>query len=253
MSQVTSAGVKVISRRLRPQGMHLTPHMQDMRLVLDSSKVIEEFPMPPPEIPHKPESLVSMLEHIAGGDSAAEAAFCEFLLPGLRVIAQRCANSQQGEDITHNAVVTVLETIRARKLRSPDAVVALARGVVIRMCRSRLKQIGRSRAEATLDDLSRLPHQQPTPEESAVARQRSLLARRILQELTRQQREVLRRFYLDEQCPEQICRDMRLTETHFRLLKARAKARFGELGRQQLSRKPPETTLHLVGPSPRCA
>jgi len=48
------------------------------------------------------------------------------------------------------------------------------------------------------------------------------------------EREILRRFYLEEQTQEQICAEMGLTETQFRLLKSRAKARFGELGRRRL-------------------
>jgi hypothetical protein len=41
-----------------------------------------------------------------------------------------------------------------------------------------------------------------------------------------------------EQTQEQICAEMNLTETQFRLLKSRAKARFGELGRRALTRRP---------------
>jgi hypothetical protein len=40
-----------------------------------------------------------------------------------------------------------------------------------------------------------------------------------------------------EQTQEEICKEMRLSETQFRLLKSRAKARFGELGRKRLARR----------------
>jgi RNA polymerase sigma-70 factor, ECF subfamily len=43
------------------------------------------------------------------------------------------------------------------------------------------------------------------------------------------------RFYLNEEPQEQICREMALTETQFRLLKSRAKARFGEIGKKKLT------------------
>jgi hypothetical protein len=49
---------------------------------------------------------------------------------------------------------------------------------------------------------------------------------------------VLIRFYLDEQTPDVICRDMGLTETQFRLIKSRAKARFGGLGKRRFSSAP---------------
>jgi hypothetical protein len=40
---------------------------------------------------------------------------------------------------------------------------------------------------------------------------------------------------LKEQPQEQICREMDLTETQFRLLKSRAKAKFGEIGKKKLA------------------
>jgi hypothetical protein len=54
-------------------------------------------------------------------------------------------------------------------------------------------------------------------------------------------REVLHRFYLLEQPPEQIQIEMGMTETQFRLTKQRAKSRFGELGKKLLT--PPVARL----------
>ena len=56
-----------------------------------------------------------------------------------------------------------------------------------------------------------------------------------LQVLSQRNRDILERFYLEEQRPEQICEEMDLTETQFRLLKSRAKSKFGEIGRRQLT------------------
>ena len=75
----------------------------------------------------------------------------------------------------------------------------------------------------------------PDPERGAIEQQNEELARRILNSIGKRDREVLVRFYLDEQSPEVICREMGLTETQFRLIKSRAKARFGELGKRRFS------------------
>jgi DNA-directed RNA polymerase specialized sigma subunit len=58
-----------------------------------------------------------------------------------------------------------------------------------------------------------------------------------IQKLSERDRDVLTRFYLYEETQEQICQEMQLTETQFRLLKSRAKARFGELGKRKLQQK----------------
>jgi RNA polymerase sigma-70 factor, ECF subfamily len=55
-------------------------------------------------------------------------------------------------------------------------------------------------------------------------------------------REILERFYLREQRREQICREMSLTETQFRLLKSRAKARLGDRGQRRL-----KVTVRFLG------
>ena len=73
------------------------------------------------------------------------------------------------------------------------------------------------------------------PEQEAIARQRAMLMKSALEALSKRDRDILIRFYLKEQSQEQICHDMQLTETQFRLLKSRAKAKFGEVGKKKLA------------------
>jgi DNA-directed RNA polymerase specialized sigma24 family protein len=69
---------------------------------------------------------------------------------------------------------------------------------------------------------------------SIIARERRDWVKRALCALPAEQREILERFYVLEQTSEQICREMELTETQFRLLKWRAKAQFGALAKKRL-------------------
>jgi DNA-directed RNA polymerase specialized sigma subunit len=75
------------------------------------------------------------------------------------------------------------------------------------------------------------------PEQTAIQQQHEQIAKRVLHSISKRDREILTRFYLLEQSQEQICEQMNLTETQFRLLKSRAKARFGELGKRRLVRR----------------
>jgi RNA polymerase sigma factor (sigma-70 family) len=70
------------------------------------------------------------------------------------------------------------------------------------------------------------------PENSVMARQRKEIARKVMQEISQRDRDILHRFYVLEQSQDQICADMGLSYNQFRLLKSRAKARFGEVGRK---------------------
>lgn len=76
------------------------------------------------------------------------------------------------------------------------------------------------------------------PERQAMVHQKAELMEKVLRSLSRRDREILTRFYLKEQTQEQICEEMSLTETQFRLLKSRAKTRFGELGKKKVLKKP---------------
>jgi RNA polymerase sigma factor (sigma-70 family) len=73
------------------------------------------------------------------------------------------------------------------------------------------------------------------PEQEAMIRQKAALMESALSALSERDREILVRFYLKEQPQDQICREMDLTETQFRLLKSRAKAKFGEIGKKKLA------------------
>jgi DNA-directed RNA polymerase specialized sigma24 family protein len=65
-----------------------------------------------------------------------------------------------------------------------------------------------------------------------VSRQEIEIARKVLEEVSGRDREILQRFYVLGQSQEQICAVMELSCNQFRLLKSRAKARFGEIGKK---------------------
>jgi RNA polymerase sigma-70 factor (ECF subfamily) len=76
------------------------------------------------------------------------------------------------------------------------------------------------------------------PEQHAAFQEKVEFMVSVLDGLSVRDREILSRFYLDEQTQEEICGEMDLSETQFRLLKSRAKARFGELGKRKMLQKP---------------
>ena len=82
------------------------------------------------------------------------------------------------------------------------------------------------------------------PEQRLLRAERSDLMLKVLNGISRRDREILTRFYLYEQPQSQICEEMALTETQFRLLKSRAKMRFAELGRKRIS--PKKISEHLL-------
>jgi RNA polymerase sigma factor (sigma-70 family) len=93
------------------------------------------------------------------------------------------------------------------------------------------------RNEVEIESGLNLTDRQISPERQVLEKQTQEVAMRILRSLPERDREVLARFYLEEQTPEQICAEMNLTETQFRLIKSRAKARYGELGKRRFAQR----------------
>jgi RNA polymerase sigma-70 factor (ECF subfamily) len=72
-------------------------------------------------------------------------------------------------------------------------------------------------------------------EHNVYRQQKRRIVREILGSMPKRDRDVLERFYVHEQTKEEICREMNLTATQFRLLKSKAKSTFAKLGQRRLN------------------
>ena len=93
------------------------------------------------------------------------------------------------------------------------------------------------RNQQSIDPAMTLSDREPDPERRVLEKENQDVAMRMLGALPKRDREVLIRFYRQEQTAEEIWRELNLTHTQFRLIKSRAKARYGELGRRRLSQR----------------
>ena len=162
---------------------------------------------------------------------------------GIRFYLCRQLGPQELDDKVHDTFVVVVQAIRRGELREPERLMGFVRTIVRRQVAAHIDKVVHNRREqAEFDSTVRVVDPRGNPEEAAIFRQRIGLIRQVLGELSERDREILTRFYIDEQSQDQICSEMGLTETQFRLLKSRAKARFGELGKKKLVHK----SLHTV-------
>lgn len=162
---------------------------------------------------------------------------------GIRFYLCRQLGPQELDDKVHDTFVVVVQAIRRGELREPSRLMGFVRTIVRRQVAAHIDKVVHTRRDQLdLDSTVRLADPEENPEERAMFSQRSELINRVLGELSDRDREILTRFYLLEQGQDQICSEMALSETQFRLLKSRAKARFGELGKKKLTHR----ALHAV-------
>jgi RNA polymerase sigma factor (sigma-70 family) len=178
------------------------------------------------EILDNPEICARIVELIAQGDPSGVEELYGLLSAPVRSILARFVDAGHIEDGLHEVVVVVLNAIRGSSLRDPARLGAFARRVAQRQAVAYLRQtIFRRRRFVSVS--LREPHApwSQSPEARLARREARERLERALRRLRPRDREILERFYLREQHPAQICGEMHITGTQFRLFKSRAIAR----------------------------
>ena len=188
------------------------------------------------------ESWANLVSRLQAGDAGAMAELYQVFAKGIRFYLCRQVGPQELDDRVHDAFLVVVQSIKRGELRDPRRLMGFVRTVVRRMVAAQIDRDVQGRRETIeLENGDRIPDQRANPEKNFILRQKVNMIREILGKLSDKDQEILRRFYVDEQHPDQICSEMNLSITQFRLLKSRAKARFGEEGRKKLQ---PGTTIY---------
>jgi RNA polymerase sigma factor, sigma-70 family len=182
--------------------------------------------------------------HLVGGIKAGDKLAMEELYRlfsrGIRFYLCRQLGAQELDDKVHDTFLIVVNAIQRGDLREPDRLMGFVRTIVRRQVAAHIDeavQVRREQTDIGADGVTLIDAKR-NPEERAMSQEKEQLMASVLCSMSRRDREILTRFYLHEQSQEKICQDMNMSETQFRLLKSRAKARFGELGKKKLQRKP---------------
>jgi RNA polymerase sigma factor (sigma-70 family) len=178
------------------------------------------------------------VERVQKAEPSALEELYELFSKGIRFYLWRHLGPQDLDDRVHDAFLVVTQSIQNGELREPERLMGFVRTIVRRQVAGHIDEAAHARRNCSSQDVLTVLHdRQMGPEEAAIRRQQQDLAMRILRGIPGRDREVLVRFYLREQKPEQICTELQLTQTQFRLIKSRAKARFGELGKARLAQR----------------
>ena len=154
--------------------------------------------------------------------------------PGLRaLILRRVRDPEVAADILQDAAVTTLEKLRSGEISHPENV----GGYLYRVALNHLRNHRRKdrTALSSADGLDDLRESEEDPEWTRVGRpQWANAARKMLEEMpAARDRDLLVRFYLNDEAKEQICQDLRLSTEHFNRVIFRARNRFRELLEQR--------------------
>lgn len=191
-----------------------------------------------PEVSADYAAWVELVDRIRLGETDGMADLYHLFSKGIRFYLCRQLGPQELDDKVHDTFVVVVQAIRRGDLREPERLMGFVRTIVRRQVAAHIDKVVHTRREQMdMDATAKVIDPAGNPEDAAIFRQKSELIHEVLEELPVRDREILKRFYILEQDQDKICSDMGLSETQFRLLKSRAKSRFGELGRKKLTHK----------------
>jgi RNA polymerase sigma-70 factor (ECF subfamily) len=139
----------------------------------------------------------------------------------------RQVGAAHSDDLYHQLILDLVDQIRRGQLREPERLPGYVRTIAKRNASDAIRGVVcRRHTEQDLVLAGSIACSRPGPEAEVIRQQEMEIARRVLETLSRRDREVLVRFYVKEQPPEHIQRELGLTGTQYRLAKSRAKARF---------------------------
>jgi len=161
--------------------------------------------------------------------------FYDGLLKGLRFYFVRKLGADDSMSFVHDTLLMAIGQIQKGGLEKPEALLGFVRTIAFRrMCEGIRERIHARNVLTSIDTpaAQRAIAGDANVERDAQHMEVKELVQSTLKKLSTRDQEVLRRYYLLEQTKEQICKDMNLNETQFRLLKSRAKTRFGAAGKK---------------------
>jgi RNA polymerase sigma-70 factor (ECF subfamily) len=176
-----------------------------------------------------------IVARIQAGDAAGMQLLYKYFSRGVRYMLVRQLGPQDVDDKIHDIFLVVVKAVQDGSLREPEKLLGFVRTIAQRTAAQSIGDLVRKRQrQVDLPETMEVPDRTEDPEKAAILRERANIVKVALSRLSTRDREILERFYLKEQPMEQICAEMNLTETQFRLHKSRAKARFGDIGKKQL-------------------
>lgn len=138
------------------------------------------------------------------------------------------------QDKVHDIFVTAATAITAGKLRDSERLTPFLTTLTRFYTYGQIdRRVVRRKYMAPLEHAN-VPDRTINLEHSVYRKQKMRIVQEILRSMPRRDRDVLERFYVLEQSKEEICREMNLTPTQFRLLKSKAKSTFAKLGQRKL-------------------
>ena len=176
------------------------------------------------------DTAAELVERIGNGERLAESMMVQRYGRGLLyLLLKKTGDQALADDLYQDTFRIAIEKLRAGELRNPRALPGFLRSIANNLVIGHYRRERRRATDCDADAVQRVAvrggqfRQQSRKQVGAVVRH-------LLDELTvPRDREILMRYYLDDQDKDIICAELGLDSRHFNRVLFRAKRRFKEL------------------------
>jgi RNA polymerase sigma-70 factor (ECF subfamily) len=166
---------------------------------------------------------------IQSGDRRAEGELVERYGEGLLFLLRRWTRSHdEADDLYQETFRRGIEKIRAGEVRDPERLPAFLRGLAKNLTTDHYRRESRRGGrESPIESNPEPADDAPGQLGALLRREKVEIVRRLLAELTQERdRQVLLRFYIQEEDKERICDDLGLSRSDFNVVLFRARRRY---------------------------
>lgn len=199
-----------------------------------------------------------LVHRVRTGNRGAESDLVHRYTRGLRhVLRRRTQDECLAEDLMQDTFRIAIERLRKEPIDQPECLAGFLYSTARNLLIAHQRKEWRRGTTADSEAVERVPDESRSPFREVSRQQVSRLVRQLLSELpVPRDREILQRFYVQEQDKDEICRALELDSLHFNRVLHRAKQRFRQLllhadRRAQLRLVEGDKSDSVVRPAPR--
>ena len=190
---------------------------------------------------------IKLAKQITQGDTNATNAFVELNYKWLLFIVRRnFYRSNNHEDIVQDTFMIVIDKLQQGKIDHPKAILSFLRRTAYYVGQDYLRKDKKFTSSIDQDLLETIEHAQEDVLSQMIWDDKVNYIKQVMTELSQQRdKEILTRFYFENEDKTTICTDLELTAAHFDRVIFRAKQRLKALIEKQQN-NPPPSKLSLV-------
>lgn len=177
-----------------------------------------------------------LVARILAGEKEAENELVRQYSRGVSILLNRATGDRSlSEDLSQETFQLTLEKIRGGEVREPEKLSGFICSLARNLATDHYRRSRRSEQVSDPNEVELIPAASPTQLDRVLQAEKAKRVRQLLGELSDRDREILQRFYIEEEDKDRICADLKLSSLHFNRVLHRARERYRELYRKMKS------------------